>query len=107
MANHSCILTVKASLTVLKKLACFSPWDHKESDTTGQLKNKLGPTGFLDGSVVKNAPANIRDMGSIPGSGRSPREGNGNPLQYSCEKSHGQRSLAGYSPWGHRESDIT
>ena len=40
---------------------------------------------------------------SIPGSGRSPREGNGNPLQYSClEKSHGQRSLAGYSPWGRK-----
>ena len=37
--------------------------------------------------VVKNSPANagdIRDMGSIPGSGRSPGEGNGNPLQYSC-----------------------
>ena len=37
--------------------------------------------------VVKNPPANagdIRDVGLIPGSGRSPREGNGNPLQYSC-----------------------
>ena len=43
------------------------------------------------------------DLGSIPGSGRSPGEGNGNPLQYSClEKSYGQRSLAGYSPWGCR-----
>ena len=42
-----------------------------------------------------------RDMGSIPGSGRSPGEGNGNPLQYSClENSHGQRSLVGYNPWG-------
>jgi len=38
-------------------------------------------------------------MGSFPESGRSPGEGNGKPLQYSClEKSHGQRSLAGYSP---------
>ena len=37
----------------------------------------------------------------IPGSGKSPGEGRGNPLQYSClEKSHGQRSLEGYSPWG-------
>ena len=35
-------------------------------------------------------------------------EGNGNPLQYSClENPHGQRSLAGYSPWGHKESDTT
>ena len=42
--------------------------------------------GFL-GVVVKNPPANAgdgRDLGSIPGSGRSPGEGNGNPLQYSC-----------------------
>ena len=39
---------------------------------------------------------------------RSPGEGNGNPLQPSClEKSHGQKSLAGYSPWGHEESDAT
>ena len=35
-------------------------------------------------------------------------EGNGNPLQYSClQKSHGQRSLVGYSPWRHKESDMT
>jgi len=50
--------------------------------------------------MVKNLPANAgdtRDVGSIPGSGRSPREGNDNLLQYSClEKFHGQRSLEGY-----------
>ena len=40
--------------------------------------------GFPGGSVVKNPPANAGDMGLIPGLGRSPREGNGNPLQYSC-----------------------
>ena len=40
--------------------------------------------GFPSGSVVKNPPANAGDTGSIPGSGRSPGEGNGNPLQYSC-----------------------
>ena len=46
--------------------------------------------------------------GSIPGLGRSPGEVHGNPLQYSClENPHGQRSLAGYSPWGHKESDMT
>ena len=39
---------------------------------------------FLGGSVVKNLPANAEDASSIPGSGRSPGEGNGNPLQYSC-----------------------
>ena len=40
--------------------------------------------GFPGGSVVKNPPANTGDVPSIPGSGRSPGEGNGNPLQYSC-----------------------
>ena len=40
--------------------------------------------GFLCGSAVKNPPAMQEIVGSIPGSGRSPREGNGNPLQYSC-----------------------
>ena len=39
--------------------------------------------GFPGGSVVKNPPANAGDMGSIPGSGRSPGEGNGNSRQYS------------------------
>ena len=43
---------------------------------------------FPGGLVVKKLPANaeVGDMGSIPGSGRSPGEGNGNPLQYSCLK---------------------
>ena len=44
----------------------------------------------------------------IPGLGRFPGEGNGNPLQYSClENLHGQRSLAGYSSWGREELDTT
>ena len=47
-------------------------------------------------------------MGSIPGSGRFPGGGNGNPLQYSClENPMNKRSLAGYSPWGLKESDMT
>ena len=47
--------------------------------------------------------------GSIPGSGRSPGGGHGNPLQaaFMPGESHGQRSLAGYSPRGHKESDTT
>ena len=45
------------------------------------LQVSLGSPG---GSAVKNPPANTGDTGSIPGSGRSPGEGNGNPLQYSC-----------------------
>ena len=61
--------------------------------------------------VVKNPPANagdVRDSGSIPGLGRSPGGGHGNPFQYSClENPHGQRSLAGYSPWACKELDTT
>ena len=63
---------------------------------------------------MKNLPAmqesacNAGDTGSIPGSRRSPEEGNGNPLQYSCQKNpHGQRSLVGYSPWDRKELDMT
>ena len=51
------------------------------------LTSKYEQQGFPGGSVVKNLPANAGDagdMGLIPGSGRSPRGGNGNPLQYSC-----------------------
>ena len=47
------------------------------------------------------------DVDLIPGLGRSPERGNGNPFQYYCmEKSHGWRSLMGYSPWGCKESDL-
>ena len=41
-------------------------------------------TGFRGGLEVKNLPASARGLGSIPGSGRSPGEGNGNPFQYSA-----------------------
>ena len=61
--------------------------------------------GFPDGSDSKESACNVGDLGSIPGLGRSPEGGHGNPLQYSClENPHGQRSLAD-SPWGHKESD--
>ena len=64
--------------------------------------------GFLGGSDGKESICNMEDLGSVPGLGRSPGEGNGYPLQYSgLENSHGQRSLAGYSPWGHKELDTT
>ena len=64
--------------------------------------------GFPDGTVVKNLPANARDAGLTPELGRSLGVGNGNPLRYSClGKSHGQRSLAGYSPWGCKELETT
>ena len=66
---------------------------------------------FLDfpgGSDGKESACTAGDLGSIPGLGRSPGGGHGNPLQHSClENPHGQRSLAGYSPWGRKELDTT
>ena len=65
--------------------------------------------------VVNNLPANageLRDTGSIPGLGRSPGGGNGNPLHcFLPGKSHGQGGLVGYSPWwsqivGHDQTDL-
>ena len=57
--------------------------------------------GFPDGSDGEESACNAGDAGSVPGWGRSPGEGNGNPLQYSClETPHGQKSLVGYSPRG-------
>ena len=62
----------------------------------------------LVAQMVKHLPAVQETWGSISGLGRSLGEQNSNPLQYSClENPHGQRSLAGYSPWGHKESDRT
>ena len=57
--------------------------------------------GFPSGSDGKESACNDRDLDSVPGSGSSPGEGNGNPLQYSClESPHGQRSLVGYTVHG-------
>ena len=65
----------------------------------------MGFPGVSDG---KKYACNVGDLGSIPGMGRSLRGGHSNPIQYSClENLHGQRSLAGYNPWGRKESDMT
>ena len=62
--------------------------------------------GFLGGSDAKESACNAEDLSSIPGLERSPGGGHGNPLQYFClENPLGQRSLAHYSSWGHKESD--
>ena len=95
------------------------------SETNTLLLTSLEPesgtsashTGNLEGfwwwdlpgvSAGKASAYNAGDLGSIPGSGRFPGEGNGNPLQYSClEKFRGWRNLVGYSPWGRKESETT
>ena len=84
------------------------------------LKQFVTYWGFPGGSAVKNLPGHAEDTGdssSVPESGRSPTGGNGHPLwilpQKSARKiflptkSHGQRGLVGYNPWGHKELDTT
>ena len=62
----------------------------------------------LPWSIRQESPCNAGDLDSIPGLRRSPGGGQGNSLQNSClENPHEQRSLAGYSPWGRKESDTT
>ena len=67
--------------------------------------------GLMGGSVVKNPPTNARDtgdVGSIPGSGRSPGEGKGNPLQYSCPENSMDRGAWWATVHGvAKESDTT
>ena len=63
-------------------------------------------------ALVKNPPANVGnpgDAGSIPGWGRSPGVGNGNPLQYSCLENPTEKpeGAGGYSPWACKELDTT
>ena len=63
---------------------------------------------FPGGSDSQESACNAGDLGLIPGLGRFLGGGHSNPLQYSCpENPHGQRSLAVYSPWGCKESDMT
>ena len=61
--------------------------------------------GFPGGSDGKASACNVGDPGSIPGSGRSSGEGNGNLLQYSCLENPTDR--VGYNLWGRKESDTT
>ena len=64
--------------------------------------------GFPGGPVVKNPPASAGDADSIPGSGRSPGVGNGNPLQYSCLGNPMDRGAWWATvPWGYKDSGTT
>ena len=87
-------------------LQCRRPWFNLWVETIPWRRDRL-PTpiflGFPGGSDGKEPARNMGDRGSIPGLGRSPGAGHGNPLQYSClENPYRQMSLAGYSPWGRR-----
>ena len=117
------LLVAFSTLSYFPALLFYLPSEFLASESLSQdltsgepkLSHYLGIIQYILSSpvalAVKNLPANAadtRDLGSTPGLGRSPGGGNGNPLRYSyLEKSNGQRSLAGYSPWGCKESDMT
>ena len=95
----------------LRNWACQLTKGHtKQVNQLNQLSNWVDlpyKWDFPGGSDSKESTCNEGDLGSIPGLGRSPRGGHGNPLQYSClENPHGQKRLVGYSPWGCKKSDM-
>ena len=90
---------------------CRRPWLDFCVRTIPWRRGRL-PTsvfkGFPGGSDGKESAFNVGDLDSLPGLGRSPGGGHGNPLQYSgLENPYGQRSLVGYSPRGRKKSDRT
>ena len=90
-------LTQDFSFTEIQPVS--SNTSHRTSPTV--LKIYLSfHSGFPGGSVGKKLPVNVGDSGLIPGSRRSPGEGSDNHSSVLAGKSHGGRSLAGYSPWG-------
>ena len=71
----------------LETMTDFTFWGSKisaDGDCSHEIKRHLLFMGFPGGSEVKASACNVRDPNSVPGSGISPGEGNGNPLQYSC-----------------------
>ena len=85
----------------LPAMQCRIPWFDSSTRKIPWRMDSLLPPVFLGfpGGSDDEFTCNVGDLGLIPGLGRSPGEGYGNPLQYSClEDPHGQRSLVGHSP---------
>ena len=79
-------------------------WEKNITSGKVALTSALVKWSFPGGSDGKESASNAGDLGSIPGLGRAPGGGRGNPFQYSgLENPHGQSSLVGYSPWGRKE----
>ena len=90
----------KPNLNIWKFLVCIM----LKPSMQGFKHDLTSMEGFPGSSDSKTSACNAGDLGLIPGSGRSPGEGNGNLLQYSCLENSMD---GGYSPWDHKESDTT
>ena len=116
------VLAAQSRLSVTRWTArLLRPWDLLGKNTGVGCRVLLqgiisisisvrGTWGLPNGSVVKESACNAGDAGDtglIPGLGRSPGGGNGNPLQDSGLGNPTDRRACGYSPWGHKESDMT
>ena len=64
-------------------------------------------SNFPGGSAIKESACNAGELSSVPGLGRSPGGGNGNPLQCSCLRIPQKEKPGSYGPWGHEELDTT
>ena len=103
MATHSSTLAWRIPWT--EELGGLQSTGRKELDMTERL-HFLSSLGFPGGAEVKAPACNVGDLGSIPGSGRYPGEGNGNPFQYSClknsmDKGAWQAAVCGVERVGH------
>ena len=107
---YCCCSVTKSCQTLCDPMDCSTPGFPLPHHSRSLPKFMSTELGFLSGSSeVKASALNVGDPGLIPGLGRSPGEGNGNPLQYLFlpRESHGWRSLVGYSPRGCKELDMT
>ena len=105
-AWHAAVCGVTKCLTWLSDwtgLNWAGLWGNGREVSSNKIRCKHPVHCFPAGSDGKESACNARDPGLIPGSERSPGEVNGNPLQYSCL----ENPMAGYSPWGCKELDMT
>ena len=94
-------------IIVSKPSSALQMLHHSRLPTQPFLQVSIPPSN-PGGSGDKEFACNVGDLGLIPGLGRSPGKGNGNPFQYSClENTHEQKSLVCYSPWSRKELDAT
>ena len=106
------IIFITSTIVSVQSLSCVrlfaTPWIAAHQASLSITNSRSSPKLMFPGSSDSKASAyNVGDLGSIPGLGRSPEEGNATHSRIIAWKIPLQRSLVGYSPWGCKESDTT